>query len=206
MHRRTFTLAAIAAASCLFLPLSAAAQTAATPFASAGQLVVSSDATGSVQVQSSDASTVTTVIVGPAVDYFVWRSLSVGVHMLWNHVAVTDLPTTDSINTGVRVGYAFRLGDFFSFWPKVNIDYRHTSLLTIAAFSGNTGLGASETSADSLALGAYAPVLFHPVAHFFLGLGPTVDAIVLTSPSSADKATQYGLLFTVGGWLTLGPG
>ncbi len=202
-HRRV--QATFAVASCLFLSLPAAAQTPATPFASPGQLVVSSDATASVQVQTSDAATVTTLIVGPALDYFVWRSLSIGAHALWNHVAVTDLPSTDSINAGVRVGYAFRLGDFFSFWPKVNVDYRHSSLLTIEPVSNGSDVGASETSADGLAIGAFAPVLFHPVAHFFVGLGPTFDAVVLTSPSSADKATQYGVMFTLGGWVALGP-
>jgi hypothetical protein len=168
-------------------------------FGSAGQLVLSSDVQGSLQVQTSDiASTVTTITVGPAADYFLLRSFSVGAHALWEHTGVSGVPSTDAWIAGVRVGYALRLGGSFSFWPRANVDFQHTSLLTLGT-APDGGIESGEISSDGVAIGVFAPFLFHPVPHFFVGAGPNAQAVVATS--GPDKPAVYGLMFTLGGWI-----
>ncbi len=202
---RSWAIAAPVAALCLSSAArSASAQPAppapSPPFGSAGQLVLSSDAQGSLQVQSgSAAGSVTTITLGPAADLFVLRSFSIGAHALWQHTETSGNPSTDSLSAGVGVGYALRMTEAFSFWPKVNFDYRHTSILTIDPMTLDQE---DEVSSDAFVIGVFAPVLFHPVPHFFIGLGPNFQAAVLTSSGSTD--TEYGLMFTLGGWLNLG--
>ncbi len=177
----------------------AGAQAPPPHFGDASQLVFSDDTQGSVQVQTNGASpTITTITLGPAADYFVLRAASIGVHVLWQHIETSGAPTTDSWSAGIRLGYALRIGEAFSFWPKVNFDYRRTSLVPIVTAAA----AENETHFDAMVIGVFAPVLFHPVAHFFIGLGPNVQTVVLTSASSD---TTYGLMLTLGGWFALGP-
>jgi hypothetical protein len=121
----------------------------------------------------------------------------------WTHTQSSGVPNTDSWSTGLRVGYSLAMGPSFSFWPKVNVDYRHTSLIATDLSMLQQGVFANEYSFDSMVIGVFAPVLFHPVPHFFLGLGPNFQAAVL---SSAGTDTSYGLMFTLGGWFSLAPG
>jgi hypothetical protein len=200
---RRWVIAAQAAALGLLLSAarSASAQPAAVPpsFGNAGQLVLSSDAQGSLQVQSgSAAGSVTTITLGPAADLFVVRSFSIGIHALWQHTEISGAPDTNSFSGGASIGYALRMSDAFSFWPKVSFDYRHTSTLTVVPMTLDQE---EEVTTDAMVIGIFAPVLFHPVPHFFIGLGPNFQAAVLTSTGSTD--TEYGLMFTLGGWFSL---
>jgi hypothetical protein len=198
--RRWALAAPVAALGLLSAARSASAQQAAVPsFGSAGQLVLSSDAQASLQVQSgSTAGSLTTITLGPAADLFLFRSFSLGAHFLWQHTQITGAPNTDSVSAGLSVGYALRMSETFSFWPKVSFDYRHTSILTVDPVALDQQ---NEVSSDAMVIGVFAPVLFHPVPHFFIGLGPNFQAAVL---SSASTDTEYGLMFTLGGWLNLG--
>jgi hypothetical protein len=58
----------------------------------------------------------------------------------------------------------------------------------------------------------YAPILYHPTPHFFVGLGPDLRTDVMTSTATIAGAaaesnppllTVYGLSFTLGGWCML---
>jgi hypothetical protein len=199
--RRWALAAPVAALALLSAARPASAQPAPAPsFGTPGQLVLSSDAQGSLEVQSGSAGGLqtTTITLGPAADLFVVRSLSLGARALWQHSQTSGVPDTDSLSAGVSVGYAVRMTEAFSFWPKVNIDYRHTSTRTVAAMTIDQEI---EVHSDAMILGAFLPVLFHPVPHFFIGLGPNFQAAVL---SSASTDTEYGLMFTLGGWLNLG--
>jgi hypothetical protein len=163
--------------------------------------VLSSDAQGSLLVENySGSPSVTTITLAPAADVFVSRSFSLGAHVSWTHTQTSGVPETDSWSTGLRVGYSLAMGPTFSFWPKVNVDYRHTSLVTTDLSMLQQGVFSREISFDSMVVGIFAPVLFHPAAHFFVGVGPNFQAAVL---SSASTDTSYGLMFTLGGWVPL---
>ena len=50
-----------------------------------------------------------------------------------------------------------------------------------------------------LTLELYAPFLFHPVPHFFIGLGPSLS-IDVAGGNSSSRETTIGLRSTVGGY------
>ncbi len=56
-------------------------------------------------------------------------------------------------------------------------------------------------------LGAYAPLLYHPVPHFYVGLGPNILAELGESSngtSATSKITSYGVFASIGGWFKMG--
>ena len=143
----------------------------------------------------------------PSLDYFVIQNLSLGAVVIIDHVSTSSGGASTSSNTyGVfgRVGYNIALGDTFSWWPKLGLGY--------TGFSGsNTPAGAGAQGTDSggaLALQVFAPLLVHPINHFFFGLGPFVQTDLTESASvnsvseqNPPKVTTYGLLFELGGWM-----
>jgi hypothetical protein len=140
-----------------------------------------------------------TIIIAPAADFFVIDNLSVGGQLLFESLSssIPNSPTITGWGIGPRVGYDIAFADNFSIWPSVYFQYRS---LSISNNGGSTSLGT---------LGLFAPVLFHPVPHFFLGLGPIVqtDLISNSSPggggpsATGNKTTEYGVQFTLGGWI-----
>jgi hypothetical protein len=192
----------------LLAPLRARAETDADEhapsraFGRAGQIVIS----GASQLGFEHASygatngpapqpATTSFFVAPSADLFVVRGLSVGARLEYGHFAQTGDASGDSLSIGPRAGYAVPLGDHVSFWPDVDVSYSEGWIST----------GSRDVS---VAVGVYAPVLYHPATHFFVGLGPYVTANVLSrsvTPQgiSADVPTLtiYGVAFTAGGWV-----
>jgi hypothetical protein len=147
--------------------------------------------------------------LAPTLDYFVIDNLSIGAQLLFSiatlspaSVAGEPAPTSTTLTTfGVapQVGYNFNIGEHFGFWPKVFFAYA-----TISA-SNN---GGSEAVSS---LGIFAPFLYHPVSHFYLGLGPNFATQLGNSSSNSngtnttvttynDKATSLGVMTTFGGY------
>ncbi len=57
--------------------------------------------------------------------------------------------------------------------------------------------GAPSADGNHLALNVFAPVMFHPVQHFFLGFGPALD----TDLTGDAKQTIIAGRLTIGGWM-----
>ena len=157
-------------------------------FGAAHQLAISSDANVAFQYVSISPGNVssTTILLEPALDYFVVDKVSVGGFVLIARTS-TSGGMTDSTSTtfgiGPRVGYHVVLGDKLSIWPKA-------SLTIASASSGNQ-------SSTNLGLTVFAPLLYHPAPHFYLGIGPALHADL----SGDFRSTTFGLLFTIGGWI-----
>jgi hypothetical protein len=123
-------------------------------------------------------------------DYFVVRDLSVGAAIAYGR-------ELDRWGAGgsARVGYNVPLGSRFSVWPRVDISYEHWA-------RGE----ASVASLNKLHVGGYAPLLFHPATHFFLGIGPMIDQGIYARSSDAaatnaeKPVTIVGLQSVLGGW------
>jgi hypothetical protein len=133
--------------------------------------------------------------INPAADYFVIPNLSVGGQILLDffNLAVPDgqqQPSVTIFGFAPRVGYNIPITDMISFWPKLEIEY--------AEFSVSNGGGYG----SSFALGIFAPFIFSPVQHFFLGIGPNLGAQLSNSVdnASAPKAVNFGIAATFGGW------
>jgi len=158
-------------------------------FGDTGQVAIGSDfAIGfDFAAKSGDAS----VALAPAVDYFLAPRLSVGVQIRGEHLAA-DAGSRTAFGLGPRVGYVLPLGETFSLFPRLGLAYSHIS----ETIKGPPKI---ENSGDFLTLFLYAPVQFHPVPHFFVGLGPLLRLDVADENARVGRF-QIGLSSTVGGW------
>lgn len=176
------------------------AVSAASPagrFGDKNQIVISSDnelAIRSTSTSGVDGST-TSVKLFPAIDYFVIDNVTFGGFMSFEHTSTPGTPSGKSTTFGIgpRVGYNLAFSERFSFWPKLGLSYTHTSLKTdpVGPVPG------FDSSNSHLTLNVFAPVLFHPVKHFFVGLGPGFD----TDLTGDAKQTTIAGRLTIGGWL-----
>lgn len=163
-----------------------------------GQLAISSDAglsLSNTSISGQDGSA-TVLVLRPAVDYFVIDNLSIGGFL---GVEYTSSPGGSSTVFGVgpRVGYNVPLSRSFSIWPKIGFSFASTSQKADDVTVGEVTIEGDDETSTSLALNAFVPVMFHPVEHFFLGLGPALD----TDLTGDAKATTLAARLTLGGWL-----
>jgi hypothetical protein len=170
-------------------------------FGDAGQLVISGAASLSLERTTFAEGNgplpgpSTSLFIAPSADFFVLRGLTVGARFSYQHADTSGAPAENGLSIGPRVGYNFTLGDHFSIWPTASVTY------------GETWFGAG-SHVQGVSVGGYAPLLYHPVPHFFVGLGPNIQASVTATSStpqgSADEPRwiQYGVAFAAGGWVT----
>ncbi len=147
---------------------------------------------------SDNGGSGTDFLIQPAADYFVIDHLSVG-GAVPLHVASPDGGRT-TITFGIepRVGYDIPIVEKLSFWPDLFFSFETSS---------RNNNGGSDTA---FGIGVFAPLLFHPIAHFFLGIGPNLStefSHTYSAPNGRSgegpKLTQYGIMSTIGGWLAL---
>lgn len=158
-------------------------------FGGKGQLAILAEAGVVLEHKSfsdSDAST-TTLVLRPAVDYFVIDHLSVGAFTGVSYEKAQGGSTT-SYGIGPRVGYDIPFTPLFSVWPKAGLSFNSNSLKAEGA--------SSSLSNSHLALNLFVPVMFH-TNHYFVGFGPAFDKDL----TGDLKTTAFGLRLNVGGWL-----
>jgi hypothetical protein len=138
----------------------------------------------------SDAKPTTYVIVRPAVDYFVADHLSLGGGLGFAR-SWQEGESSNSFEVRPRIGYELPVGDAFSVWPRAGIQYE------LSWFNDSYGSSSNRT----LEAFAQVPVLAHVTPHFFVGIGPTFNAVLSYSRADWPKATSVGVESTIGGWL-----
>jgi hypothetical protein len=153
-------------------------------FGEQGELVLSTDGYVALDVYGNQLTTYVTF--DPAADYFMTDGFSLGAIVLFEH-EMGNAPSKTTIGAGARIGYNFVLSERFSIWPRFRAVLRHYS-------AGSVERGAPDIYDNQLSLQLYAPVLFHPVPHFFIGFGPYIAA-----GGGSDYA--FGLRYSFGGWL-----
>jgi len=170
-----------------------AANSPSVVFGNRGQLTISTDAglaISSTSTSGVDGST-TSLTLRPAVDYFVVNNVSVGAFVGLDYKSTSGAHAT-TFAIGPRVGYNFAFSERFSFWPKLGFSYSTSS----TSADTTPAVGDSATG-NHLALNVFAPLMFHPVQHFFLGFGPALD----TDLTGDAKQTTIAGRLTIGGWL-----
>lgn len=164
-----------------------------------GQKAVSSDAGLSItniSVSGADGSA-TTLVLRPAVDFFVSDSLSLG-GFVGIEYAKAPGGSSSAVSLGPRVGYNLPIAARVSVWPKAGFAIARTSQTDEGATLPNgVVLGDEDDTNTSFQLNLFVPVMFHPVQHFFLGLGPALDQDL----SGDSKATTVAVRLTLGGWI-----
>ncbi len=158
-------------------------------FGDQGQIAVSSDSSLSISHTSvsGESASKTEIVLLPAIDYFVVHNLSIGGFVGLDYVKVGD-GHSNKFEIGPRVGYNLPLSKRISFWPKLGFSYTHSSSSDLA--------GGDTASGNHIALNLFAPFMFHPVTHFFVGFGPALD----TDLSGDAKQTVVAARLTIGGW------
>lgn len=174
-----------------------APNTPAARFGARSQVAVSSDVGLSLENTSLSgvAGSTTTLVLNPALDYFVVDKFSVGGYLGLNYSS-THGGSTTKFSVGPRAGYNIVFAERFSVWPKAGLSFASTSQNgDIRATGGGTTI--QSTTNTAVAINVFVPVVFHPVEHFFLGFGPALDADL----SGDNKSTTIGGRLTIGGWL-----
>jgi hypothetical protein len=135
----------------------------------------------------------------PALDYFVSPNVSVG-GVLGIVKATTPFGTASvdatSVVVGARAGYNVVLSSAVTLWIRAGFEYRHDSF----------SLAGTSSSGYSIPFVIFAPVLWHPAPHFFVGAGPAFSTelvskteVMNTSRDNA-KTTDFGIASTLGGY------
>jgi hypothetical protein len=158
----------------------------ASTFGNQGQVAISGDFNIQFTHRTEDEDSV--LELAPAIDYFIAPQLSLGGQVLFGYHKNGPGSET-AIGFGPRVGFNLALGPMFSLYPRLGFSYEHFT----------QSAGSVSASQNFLGLSAYAPFLWHPVPHFFIGLGPRLSGIV-AGGESRDRFLLIELLSTVGGY------
>jgi len=145
-------------------------------------------------------------------DYFVVNGVSIGfdadaVYRNFKGYGATTLSETTStfLSGGIRFGANARLGESFSFYPRLTLmlESSHSTIKPISSANGEP-VGAPVSSASvGPAVNFYAPLLLHPASHFVVGFGPRLHynfAVIRGGPYDGAQSTWLSADFTVGGW------
>lgn len=190
---KKFTVALVAFASVMAVAGTAAAE----DLGGEGQIAISSDlqlqfsSTSYKAPEGEDPESSTTIILAPALDYFVTEGVSVGGQVAYMSFS-QDETSTSGFGIGPRVGYALPVGEGMAFWPKVGIMYMSTT----------TEVGDAEASGNKMSLEVFAPLAIQPAEHFFIGIGPalSMDLSSKVEDEDAVKETSIGVVTQVGGY------
>jgi hypothetical protein len=154
------------------------------------------------------------VNVAPGFGYFVARNLWIGASL---GLGLGDVKgygadgtlvwtRTTSVSGSLGLGLNVPFANVFSFFPTIAIGYEWTHRLENPT-GGSTTVANPYPSNDTTLSGPYisifAPLLVHPVPHFYLGFGPTFfhefgAAASSDAPNVGGQRTSYGVGFTVG--------
>jgi hypothetical protein len=166
-------------------------------FGNKGQIAISSEAGATfshTSVSGVDGST-TSFVLRPGVDYFMIKSLSLGVFLGVDHEDTRGGSST-AFSVGPRVGYDVAFSDHLSLWPKLGFSYSTTKLKADAVDVGGIQTPSASDTNNAVAFNLFVPLLFH-TNHYFAGVGPALD----TDLSGDAKATTFAVRVTLGGWI-----
>jgi hypothetical protein len=140
---------------------------------------------------SMGGGSTTFVNIAPAADYFLSPNISVGGIIGFASGNLGGVDVT-AFGIGARVGYNVPLADAWSIWPRLGLEYIHAS----ASSGGNSASG------YDIPLSIDVPILWHPAAHFFLGLGPVFSTELVSKTEGVDQAktTDIGINAVIGGY------
>lgn len=131
--------------------------------------------------ESQNGVDTTSFQLAPTLLYFVTEHWAVGGGLTLEIVG-GDGPDTTLIGLQPTVAYAVPLNASWGLLPQVSLYF--------VALGG-------DADGQTLGLEAYAPFLFHPVSHFFLGIGPVLRADIT---SDAGEVFRFGATSIVGGY------
>ncbi|HEY2028875.1 MAG TPA: hypothetical protein VGH20_06670 [Myxococcales bacterium] len=179
----------------LILSVGAAAH-AEDRFGSGGQIVPFGNA--AVARTSSGGLSQTVVSLAPGALWFAADGFALGLQARLSYasgvagsitvvngvpVSSVNAPSVWAVGLAPEVATVLHLGDRLALFPQASFGFLSVS-------GGNA-------SAHALDLTVFAPVVFIPVPHLFLGFGPFIDWVV---SGDASGNNTFGLQSQIGGW------
>jgi len=162
----------------MIAPVSAHAQDGRT-FGDTGEFVPSGSASF-VHTSAQDS-----LALSPELQYFVLPNFAVGIGLLYTHASIINQPSFDTYGGSASIGYNLRLASNVSVFPQIGFSALHS---TSSAGGAQVFLGS----------GLFIPVLFHPVPHFFLGIGPAIGTAGI---GDLFRDQSVVVQTVIGGWL-----
>jgi hypothetical protein len=183
-------LGAISLSSLLFAATAGAQNLADTvnapTFGAPGQVSIAGDFSLGFAWESEGETAA--VSLAPAVDYFFAPQLSLGGQILFEYGKNGPVSST-TIGLAPRFGFNLPVGPMFTFYPRVGLSFTHVTVSVNSMSASDTFVG----------LFVYAPFLFHPVPHFYIGFGPSFSGN-FAGGEPQDRFLTIALLTTVGGY------
>jgi hypothetical protein len=183
--------------------LAGSALASAEPMGQPGQLVITGDAKFGFTSQSTSVpnggtnpDSITTLLFAPALDYFIAPNVSIGGAAVYEHESQGST-SISGYGAEARAGYLIHLAPNISWWPVVGLEYARADI--------DLGMGTTGTG-SKVSILVFAPVVIHPVEHFFFGVGPAFTTDLTSSVDAggmsgdADKTTNIGVTSVVGGY------
>jgi len=170
-------------------------------FGQVGQIAITGDfELGFLHTSSSASGSSSTndFSLSPLVHYFLAPNahVSAGLTIATQSINV-GVGNADQTNIGLLVGggYNISLTPILSLWLNGLIGYVHTSV----------SFGGMDSSGYIIPLRVFAPILYHPTEHFFVGLGPSLDTMLANKMESMSQAklTSIGVSSVVGGYFNM---
>jgi len=138
---------------------------------------------GTVAYAHTSGNDVNQIFVAPGAMWFPTNNVAIGGQLIY---AFADFgPSVHEVGFEPLVGFAVPLADHVAFFPRMGMQFQW-----LFPSAGN--------SANRVAIDGFAPLLFIPVPHFFIGFGPQVNVEVASS--AANKVTSFGLASQIGGY------
>lgn len=115
--------------------------------------------------------------------------------------------SSSSYGGSLRVGYNLRFSDSASWWPHLGVYGWHVHEQQSGPYgavtsTARTSVAFGSHDIEAFGVSLYAPVLFHPATHFFIGIGPSFYVDLVESVDSFSNARRFwGVSSTVGGWI-----
>jgi hypothetical protein len=186
---------ALLALPCLLLAASARADVPAPR-----SVILTGDFTVSYQRFSSSAensSSITILQLAPEADWVLPSNVTVGGKLMFTHLEEGS-KSYDAYGLVGQVGYMAAVGPNLAIWPRGGFGYEKGFL--------EFGPLAASIPVKAFFLEASLMILYSPVPHFFVGLGPVFSHQFTASVESngvsndVDKVTMFGLQSIIGGW------
>ncbi|HEX4449105.1 MAG TPA: hypothetical protein VH044_20340 [Polyangiaceae bacterium] len=186
-------------------------------FGSRGQWVLTAWSDVGVSTQAWSASDAGYVRVGfaPTLDYFVVRDVSLGLEYNVHyedskyyplHAGALAETTTESVFAGVNLGFNLPMGPRVSFYPKFTVGVTRTIdsplMRSVTIPIGSAPPDLATTTLTGPYLEIYAPLLYHPAPHFFVGAGPDFLRVFASPKGGIEQyvvQTQVDFALVVGG-------
>jgi hypothetical protein len=164
------------------LLLVGAAARAQSAFGSRGQVVP----LGTVAYAhvSGGGNSADDLLLAPGVMYFPTTSLAIGLQPTYRYISGFGGGSAHILGFEPLVGFGVPLAEHLAFFPRVGIDFSW-----VFPSPGN--------STNQITMRGFAPLLYIPAPHFYIGFGPAVSVDL---HSSFATQTAFGFGSEIGGY------